>query len=110
MLIKDEDEFLRANKVTKRNSLMTILQSVYQTQAKKKFSYQIGVATIFMVSAFVTVLLVSSSLTSITFFQMGQTMASDIDYIMTSMQPFEAQINLNQNPYAVNPFDEPGKA
>ena len=36
---RNEDDFMRVYKVKKRNSLLTVLQNVYQTQTKKKFSY-----------------------------------------------------------------------
>ena len=71
---KVDNEYIRAEKhheVTKCNQLLTILQSVYQTQAKKNYSYRIGVATIFLVSAFVTVMLSVTSLTSTIFLGMG---------------------------------------
>lgn len=100
----DADKFLSDHRVTKCNSLFTILQSVLQTQSKKSFSYQIGVATIFIVSTFVTVLLSATSLSSIIFFQMGQSSSSDIDIILLSQSSPDTLINLNTNPYAVNPF------
>ena len=61
-------------------------------------------ATIFFVSSFVTVLLSVSSLTNIIFFQMGQQTGSDIDIIVTAKASFDTMVNLNQNPYAQNPF------
>ena len=57
---------------------------VWSTQAKKNFSFKIGVATIFLVSSFVTVVLSVAYLQQIVFFQMGQISGSDIDIIMTS--------------------------
>ena len=78
--------------------------SVWSTQVKKNFSFKIGVATIFLVSSFVTVILSVAYLQQIVFFQMGQTSGSDIDIIMTSAQLIDEQVNLNYNPYSVNPF------
>ena len=83
---------------------LTILQSVNQTQMKNKFSYNIGVATIFLVSTFVTVLLSATSLTSIIFVQMGQSVGSDVDIIMTGGPAFEHSVSMNYNPYAVDRF------
>ena len=55
--IVDEAHFIDKNKVDKCNSLMTIIGSVWSTQYKKSFSFKIGVATIFLVSSFVCVIL-----------------------------------------------------
>ena len=75
---------------------------------KKTISYKIGVATIFMVSAFVTVLFSTVTLTSVMFFQMSQSMFSDVDMIMTTANSFEGSTNLNRNQYGLNPFEEEG--
>ena len=75
---------------------------------KKTISYKIGVATIFMVSAFVTVLFSTVTLTSVMFFQMSQSMFSDVDMIMTTASSFEDSTNLNRNQYGLNPFEEEG--
>ena len=83
---------------------MTSVGSVWSTQTKNEFSYKIGVATIFLVSSFVTVMLSVTSLTNIIFFQMGQQVGSDVDIILMAKNSFEPMLNLNKNPYAQNPF------
>ena len=61
-------------------------------------------ATIFLVSSFVTVILSVAYLQQIVFFQMAQISGSDIDIILTSVQSIDEQVNLNYNPYSVDPF------
>lgn len=70
-LCSTDDDFVSGSDIKQMsacNAFVTIMQSVISLQMKKSFSYKIGVATIFMVSAFVTVLFSSTALTTVIFF------------------------------------------
>lgn len=68
------------------NTFATIVGSVWSTQQKKSFSYKIGVSTVLLVAAFVTVVLSISYLQQVFFLQMAQASGSDIDIIITQGQ------------------------
>ena len=68
-MVVDENYFVKKHEVSKCNSLHTVLGTVWSTQQKKSFSFKIGVATIFLVSSFVTVILSVAYLQQIIFFQ-----------------------------------------
>lgn len=63
-------------------------------------------ATLFLVSSFVTVLLSVTALTSNIFVTTGQKYSSDVDIIMTTLTSFDTLVDLNRNPYALDPFAE----
>ena len=69
--VLDENSFVKKHEVSKCNSLQTVIGTVWSTQQKKSFSFKIGVATIFLVSSFVTVVLSVAYLQQIVFFQMA---------------------------------------
>ena len=64
------------------SELATIFSSVVNLHKKKIFEYRIGVSTIFLVTAFITVLIVNSSFTDYMFLQNAQSIAYETDFIL----------------------------
>ena len=100
----NEKQFIEKYRVSWFSSLPTILGSVWSTQSKKNMSYKVGVVTILLVSAFVTVILSVAYLQSIIFFQGAQMAGSDIDIMLTRSVTMDDSVDLNINPYSMDPF------
>ena len=64
------------------SELVTIFSSVVNLHKKKIFEYRIGVSTIFLVTAFITVLIANSSFTDHMFLQNAQSIMYETDFIV----------------------------
>lgn len=104
--LNDASAFEDKYKLSVANQLWTIVGSVWSTQSKKIESFRVGIATIFLVTAFSTLILSVSYLQKLLFIQSAQLGGSDIDLIVTTQKAFDKMINLNTNPYSQNPFLE----